>query len=110
MRLYRLARAAGYSPWQAFCAIFSDTDRKFLDPTEAEFNASRDRLIESLPELAKNFLPDLVAEWHNLPLDADPEVRAACLSRIRKIDPDSAERLSLRRMAEMNDHLARHSG
>jgi hypothetical protein len=101
-RIYRLARAAGYLPLRAFCAIFSDTQRKFLAPTEAEFNAGLDRLIESLPEIAKShILPDLIAEWHNMPLFGDPEVKDACLTRIRKIDPEMAGRLSLRRHAEM---------
>ena len=52
-RTYRLARAAGYSPLQAFVAMFSDVDRKFLNLTEAEFNAWRDKVVESEPELAK---------------------------------------------------------
>ena len=52
-RTYRLARAAGYSPLEAFVAMFSDVDRKFLDLTEAEFNAWRDKVVESEPELAK---------------------------------------------------------
>ena len=52
-RTYRLARAAGYSPLEAFVAMFSDVDRKFLNLTEAEFNAWRDKVVESEPELAK---------------------------------------------------------
>jgi hypothetical protein len=115
-----LKRGAGYSRWQAFCAAVFDTEppdpyEKIIaktyaslpDPAEikAELNASRDRLIELHPTLAKShILPDLIAEWLALPLFADDyEVMDACLSRIRKIDPALAERLSLRRRAEMQD-------
>jgi hypothetical protein len=116
---YRMVRGAGYSRWQAFCAavfdieppdpyekIIAKTYASLPDPDEnkAELNASRDRLIELDSALAKShILPDLIAEWHALPLFADYEVRDACLTRIRKIDPELAERLSLRRHAEMQD-------
>jgi hypothetical protein len=57
-RTYRLARGAGYSPLQAFVAMFSVVDRKFLNLTEAEFNAWRDKIIGSEPELAGSGSPE----------------------------------------------------
>ena len=104
MRLYRLARAAGYSPLQAFVAVtcFPTTTRAFLEPTEAEANAVRNSLREAGYHVDDSpLLPDLVNEWHNLPPDADPNVRSACLARIRHIHPQLAHRLSQERIASL---------
>ena len=94
---YRLARAAGYSRWQAFRMSWSEFSD---DPNEDQ--AARKRLAEAGFDVGEGpLLPDLVAEWHNLPLDADPKVRSACLTRIRRVNPPLAHRLSQDRIAEL---------
>jgi hypothetical protein len=73
------------------------TPRTSAEQTPEAVNASRDRLIEA----GHASLQDLLAEWRALPIVSDLQVRTACLTRIRKIDPELAERLSLRFHAEM---------
>jgi hypothetical protein len=110
--IYRLARGARYSRWQAFRAAFFNAE--LSDRTEelqTETDANRARLWKTGDENIKRIiLSDLVAELDRLVVhgDGDPAAEFAYLDRIRRIDPDLAERVSLRHIAEMNDHLARH--
>jgi hypothetical protein len=119
---YRMVRDAGYSRWQAFRAAVFDIDppdpwEKTIakayaslpnpDQNKAELDASRARLWKSGDERIKQIiLSDFVEELDKLV--GDPAAQFAYLDKIRRIDPELAERVMARHMAEMNDHLARH--
>lgn len=114
MRLltYRLARGAGHSRWQAFRAAFFNAelpDR--TKETQVEMDASRARLWKIGDEsIKRTILSDLVAELDKLVVygDGDPAVELKYLEKIRRIDPELAERVRLQHSAVMHDHLARH--
>jgi hypothetical protein len=88
---YRLARAAGYSRLRAFLSAYSEFDANDVEAN----NAARKQLAEAGFNIGEGpLLPDLVAEWRNLPYDADFNVRNACLDKIRDIHSELAERLA----------------
>jgi hypothetical protein len=73
------------------------------DEKQAELDGIYAEMMKAKERFEHLTVPDLVAEWHNLPLFGDDLVEDACLTRIRKIDPELALRLSLRRHAERQE-------
>jgi hypothetical protein len=110
MRLwtYRLARGAGHSRWRSFCAAFFGAE--LPDRTE-EIQAELMDLWKSDSEFVKQkALEMLVSEYDRLMVSnyRNPRVYHAYLDKIRKVDPELAQRVGMQQNANMTDHLARH--